>query len=127
MTSTAPHLTTTTPTLAPATHELERQLRTLSLSGMAQTLLARNHEAIANHLAYTEFLTLLVDDEFARRRDRLFTRRLKSARVPQLKTLENFDWVIQPADPQGAHPGPGHRALHSRTRRSPAARTARHR
>ena len=27
-------------TLAPATHELDRQLRTLSLSGMAQTLLA---------------------------------------------------------------------------------------
>jgi hypothetical protein len=46
---------------------------------------------IANQLAYTDFLTLLVDDEFARRRDRLFTRRLKSARVPQLTTLENFD------------------------------------
>ena len=66
--------TTTSPTLAPATYELERQLRALRVSGMAQTLLARNQEAIANHLAYTEFLTLLVDDEFARRRDRLFTR-----------------------------------------------------
>ena len=75
--------TTTSPALAPATYELERQLRALRVSGMAQTLLARNQEAIANHLAYTEFLTLLVDDEFARRRDRLFTRRLKAARVPQ--------------------------------------------
>ena len=78
--------TTASPTLAPATYELERQLRALRVSGMAQTLLARNQEAIANHLAYTEFLTLLVDDEFARRRDRLFTRRLKSARVPQLSS-----------------------------------------
>jgi DNA replication protein DnaC len=91
---------TTSATLAPATYELERQLRTLRVSGMAQTLLARNQKAIANHLAYTEFLTLLVDDEFARRRDRLFTRRLKSARVPQLKTLENFDWSFNPQIPK---------------------------
>ena len=92
--------TTTMNTLAPATHELERQLRTLSLSGMAQTLLARNQEAISHHLAYTEFLELLVSDEFARRRDRLFTRRLKTARVPQLKTLESFDWSFNPQIPK---------------------------
>jgi DNA replication protein DnaC len=91
---------TTSPTLTPATYELERQLRALRVSGMAQTLLARNQEAIANHLAYTEFLTLLVDDEFARRRDRLFTRRLKAARVPQLKTLESFDWSFNPQIPK---------------------------
>jgi DNA replication protein DnaC len=87
-------------TLAPPTHELERQLRTLSLSGMAQTLLARNQEAISHHLAYTEFLELLVSDEFVRRRDRLFTRRLKAARVPQLKTLESFDWSFNPQIPK---------------------------
>jgi DNA replication protein DnaC len=91
---------TTMTTLAPPTHELERQLRTLSLSGMAQTLLARNHEAIANQLAYTEFLTLLVDDELVRRRDRLFTRRLKAARVPPLRTLESFDWSFNPHIPK---------------------------
>src|SRR5438045_7857655 len=52
-----PTMTTTSMTTrAPATHELERQLRTLSLSGMAQTLLARNQQAISHHLAYTEFL-----------------------------------------------------------------------
>ena len=86
--------------LTPATHDLERQLRTLSLSGMAQTLLARNQEAISHHLAYTEFLALLVDDELARRRDRLFARRLKAARVPQLKTLETFDWSFNPQIPK---------------------------
>jgi DNA replication protein DnaC len=107
MKDTSPTMTTTTrtsmttmTTLAPPTHELERQLRTLSLSGMAQTLLARNQEAISHHLAYTEFLELLVSDEFARRRDRLFTRRLKAARVPQLKTLESFDWSFNPQIPK---------------------------
>src|SRR5437763_1498082 len=60
MKDTPPTMTTTTlNTLAPATHELERQLRTLSLSGMAQTLLARNQEVISHHLAYTEFPELL--------------------------------------------------------------------
>jgi IstB-like ATP binding protein len=88
-------------TLAPSTHELERQLRTLSLSGMAQTLLARNQEAISHHLAYTEFLELLVSDELTRRRDRLFTRRLKGARVRQIKTLETFDWSFNPQIPKG--------------------------
>ena len=67
---------------------------------MVQTLLARNQEAISHHLAYTEFLELLVSDEFARRRDRLFTRRLKAARVPQLKTLESFDWSFNPQIPK---------------------------
>src|SRR5712691_531667 len=103
MKDTSPTMTTTMTTmttLAPPTHELERQLRTLSLSGMAQTLLARNQEAISHHLAYTEFLELLVSDEFARRRDRLFTRRLKAARVPQLKTLESFDWSFNPQIPK---------------------------
>src|SRR6266571_2153301 len=106
-TTTKTTMSTTMNTLAPPTHELERQLRTLSLSGMAQTLLARNQEAISHHLAYTEFLELLVSDEFARRRDRLFSRRLKAARVPQLKTLESFRLVVQPADPQDPHPGSG--------------------
>ena len=43
-TTTTTSLPTTLNALAPAPHELERQLRTLSLSGMAQTLLARNQE-----------------------------------------------------------------------------------
>ena len=56
--------------------ELDRKLRYLRLSGMAATLLARNQEAVHHHLAYPEFLELLVEDELATRRDRLFARRL---------------------------------------------------
>src|SRR5258708_8551861 len=95
-------MTTTTTmmtTLAPPTHELERQLRTLSLSGMAQTLLARNQEAISHHLAYTEFLELLVSDEFARRRDRLFTRRLKAPSVPHPTPLHPLHCPFNPPIP----------------------------
>jgi len=80
--------------------ELDRKLRYLRLSGMAAALPARNQEAIHHHLAYTDFLELLVEDELATRRDRLFARRLKQAGIPEVKTLETFDWSFNPQVPK---------------------------
>lgn len=80
--------------------ELDRKLRYLRLSGMAAALLARNQEAIHHHLAYTDFLELLVEDELATRRDRLFARRLKQAGIPEVKTLETYDWSFNPQIPK---------------------------
>lgn len=81
--------------------ELERKLRYLRLSGMAAVLSARNQEAIHHHLAYPEFLELLVEDELAIRRDRLFARRLKQAGIVEVKTLETYDWSFNPQVPRG--------------------------
>jgi DNA replication protein DnaC len=67
---------------------------------MAIALPARNQEAIHHQLAYTEFLELLVEDELARRRDRLLARRLKQAGIPEVKTLEQFDWSFNPQIPK---------------------------
>lgn len=80
--------------------ELQRKLRHLRLSGFVQALPVRNQEAISSHLAYVEFLELLVEDELARRRDLLFARRLKQARIPQVKTFDNFDWDFNPKLPK---------------------------
>jgi DNA replication protein DnaC len=80
--------------------ELDRKLRSLRLSGIVQALPARNQEAIHHHLAYVDFLELLVEDELNRRRDRLLARRLKQAGVPQLKTLESFDRSFNPTIPK---------------------------
>jgi DNA replication protein DnaC len=80
--------------------ELERRLRGLKLSGMAEAVSIRNQEAISGHLAYTDFLELLVEDELAKRRDRLYTRRLKQAHIPEVKSLENFDWSFNPKLPK---------------------------
>src|SRR5437667_12637463 len=80
--------------------ELERKLRQIRLSGFVQALPVRNQEAINNHLAYVEFLELLVEDELARRRDRLFQRRMKQARLPQPKSLDEFDWAFNPKLPK---------------------------
>lgn len=81
--------------------ELDRKLRSLRLSGMVQTLPVRNQEAIHHQLAYSDFLELLVEDELARRRDRLLARRLKQAGLPEVKTLEEFDWSFNPRIPKG--------------------------
>jgi len=80
--------------------ELERKLRHLRLSGVVQALPMRNQEAINNHLAYVDFLELLVEDELTRRRDRLFSRRLKQAQIPQVKSLATFNWSFNPQVPK---------------------------
>jgi DNA replication protein DnaC len=80
--------------------ELDRKLRYLRLSGMAATMPARNQEAIHHHLAYPEFLELLVEDELATRRDRLFARRLKQAGIVEVKTLEDYDWSFNQQVPR---------------------------
>jgi DNA replication protein DnaC len=80
--------------------ELERKLRYLKLSGMVNALEARNQEAIHHQLAYPEFLELLVEDEMAMRRDRLFARRLKQAGVTEVKNLETYDWSFNPQIPK---------------------------
>ena len=80
--------------------DLDRKLRNLRLTGMAMAVPARNQEAIHNHLAHVEFLELLVEDELARRRDRLLARRIKAAGIPEVKTIETFDWSFNPQVPK---------------------------
>ncbi len=80
--------------------ELARKLRSLRLSGMAAALDARNQEAIHHQFAFIDFLELLVEDELARRRDRLFARRLKQSHIPGIKSLEDFDWSFNPRLPR---------------------------
>jgi DNA replication protein DnaC len=68
---------------------------------MVQALPARTQEAVHHQLAYPEFLELLVEDELARRRDRLFARRVKQAGLPPpLKSLDGFDWAFNPQLPK---------------------------
>jgi hypothetical protein len=62
----------------PAT-ELAPQLKQLRLSGILDSLDARNRQAIDAKLAYTEFLALLIQDEVARREQKKFGTRLRRA------------------------------------------------
>ncbi|MDR5776762.1 MULTISPECIES: ATP-binding protein, partial [unclassified Caballeronia] len=59
--------------------ELTSSLKQLRLSGILDTLEARNREAIDRKLAYTDFLTLLIQDEIARRDHRKLDARMRRA------------------------------------------------
>jgi len=73
--------------------ELDRALRTLRLSGMADSLEPRLLQAQSDKVAHADFLSTLVGDELTRRQDRLLARRVKDATFRDLdKTLDNFDF-----------------------------------
>lgn len=80
--------------------ELEKTLKSLRLSGVITTLPARIQQAQDGGLAPLEFFELLLEDEIQRRRDRLFERRMKLARLNPNKRLDNFDWHFNPRIPK---------------------------
>lgn len=77
--------------------QLESLLKQLRLSGILDSLDARNRQAIESKLAYTDFLALLVQDEVARRDQRQFAQRLRKAQVVGDKTFERFDAASSPS------------------------------
>ena len=73
--------------------ELDRALRQLRLSGIADGLEARLRQAQAERLAPLDLVATLVTDELVRRQDRLLTRRRTQARFRDAdKTLDTFDF-----------------------------------
>lgn len=76
--------------------ELAPQLKQLRLSGIFDSLEARNRQAIEGKLAYTDFLALLIGDEVARREQKKFSLRLRRAQFRTTKTLEQFEFERLP-------------------------------
>jgi len=81
------------------THQLETTLRSLSLSGMLDTLEARIAQADAGELGHIEFLQSLCEDELARRDAAAITRRVKAARFEKICAIEDFDFSYNPSTP----------------------------
>lgn len=77
--------------------ELTPMLKQLRLSGILDSLEARNREAIAAKLAYPEFLALLITDEVARREQKKFAMRIRRAGFRSQKTIEQFDFAFNPS------------------------------
>lgn len=69
-------------------------------TGMVEALPVRLQQASAAPLAHIEFLELLVEDELARRSDRLFARRLKQAGIIQVKEFSDFDFSFNAKIPR---------------------------
>jgi DNA replication protein DnaC len=72
--------------------ELTPMLKQLRLSGILDSLEARNREAIDRKLAHTDFLALLIQDEVARREQKKLQLRLRRANFRGQKTIEGFDF-----------------------------------
>lgn len=77
--------------------ELTPLLKQLRLSGILDSLEMRNRQAIEGKLAYTEFLSLLIADEVARRDNKKLNTRLRRANFRTHKTLEGFDFERLPS------------------------------
>lgn len=78
------------------TETIEHSLRQLRLSGMAETLDIRLHEARTNRLSHEQFLELVLQDETLVRKERQFARRLRQASFTNLKTMDQFNWNFNP-------------------------------
>jgi DNA replication protein DnaC len=73
-------------------HQLTPQLKHLRLSGVLETLDARNRQAIEGKWTYVEFLSRLLEDEVERRAQKQLSLRLRRATLNTTKTLETFDF-----------------------------------
>lgn len=80
--------------------ELVPLLKKLRLSGILQTLELRTRQATEDNLAHGEFLYRVLTDEVERRDGKQLDQRLRRASFEHHKTLEDFDFVFNPAIPK---------------------------
>lgn len=76
--------------------QLSHQLRQLRMSGVMETLEARNRQAIDGQWSYLEFLSRLLEDETERRAQKQLTMRLRRSALNTSKTIEGFDFKFNP-------------------------------
>ena len=75
-----------------AAEALRAQLSALNLPFMREHCREVAQTAAERHWSHLDYLTELVSSEAAARQDRRVQRRIKDARFPVLKTLDQFDW-----------------------------------
>ena len=83
-------------------NEIERTLRELRLSGIADTLSTRVLQAQSSQEPFLSTLGAMLQDELDRRRSRLNDRRFKQSRLDERATLADFDWRFNPKLPRAA-------------------------
>jgi DNA replication protein DnaC len=77
--------------------ELIPMLKELRLSGVLDSLEARNRQAIEEKFSYTDFLAMILQDEVARRAQKKFALALRRASFRNHKTIEEFDFSFNSA------------------------------
>ena len=82
--------------------EIERTLRALRLSGIAETLSTRVMQAQAAQEPFLDTFAAMLQDELDRRHSRLMERRYKRSGLDEKVTLADFDWRFNPKLPRAA-------------------------
>ena len=78
--------------LPPDTEALRKQLDTLKLRYSREHFEPLAREAAQNHWSHVQYFARLIEGEATGREDRCIARRIKLARFPVIKTLEQFQW-----------------------------------
>ena len=77
--------------------QLLSTLKKLRLSGLAESLEIRLHEAATTGLNHREFLELILQDELLIRNQRQMNRRTMAANFREARRLEDFDFGFNPS------------------------------
>lgn len=75
-----------------SSNQLEAELRTLGLAFMADNYTQFAAKAARDNIGHQEFLAQLVKGEIDLRHDRATARRVRNARFPVMKSLDQFNW-----------------------------------
>ncbi|MGB9851221.1 MAG: IS21-like element helper ATPase IstB [Moorellaceae bacterium] len=76
---------------------LESQMQALKLKGVLAHYQEVTEKASQNNLSYTEYLSLLLEEELKRKNEGTVKTKINKARFPFIKTLEEFDFSFQPS------------------------------
>lgn len=76
---------------------LESQMQALKLKGMLAHYQEVTEKAAQNNLSYTEYLSLLFEEELKRKNEGTVKTKINKARFPFIKTMEEFDFSFQPS------------------------------
>jgi len=79
------------------TRHIESQLKDLKLRGILGCDRDIAAKASARKLGYEEYLSLLLEEESKARNERSLRTKIYNARVPFVKTLEEFDFSFRPS------------------------------
>lgn len=76
----------------PQDPELEQNLKYLKLSFIREHYESMARQAAQKQWTHVQYLEELIQGQVHRRRDRAIERRIRQARFPQIKTMDQFNW-----------------------------------
>lgn len=75
---------------------LQEKIKKLHPAGILRTADMRAEQAVKEQMSYMEFLELLINDENLNRQRNRRSELMKRSRIPQHKTMEEFNFSWQP-------------------------------